>query len=50
MRTVIVKYGIGYGRHEMDLEFEDDATNEEIESDVEAAVIERLDWGWTLVE
>jgi hypothetical protein len=48
MKRVIVKYGVGYGSHEMDLEFEDAATDEEIESDVEAAVTERLDWSWKL--
>lgn len=46
MRTLIVSYGVGYGRHTMDVEVEDDATEEEIEREVEQAVIERLDWGW----
>jgi hypothetical protein len=46
MKQIIITYGIGYGRHEMDLEVEDDATDEDIEVYAQDAVMERLDWGW----
>ena len=50
MKRVIIKFGCGYGSHETDLDFEDDATDEEIERDVEQAVMERVDWSWRAEE
>lgn len=46
MRRVVVRYGIGYGRHELDFELEDGTTDEEIEEEVRVAVMERLNWSW----
>jgi len=47
---IIVKYGVGYGSHTMDLEAEDDMTEDEIEEMVRDFVMERLDWSWKLEE
>lgn len=44
MKTINVRYGIGYGTHTFDFEVEDDSTPEEIEEDVRQAVEERLWW------
>lgn len=46
MKRIIIKYGIGYGSHETDMEVEDDATEEQIEEWVRDCVMERLDWHW----
>lgn len=43
---IIVRYGVGYGQHDMDFEIEDDMLDEEIEREVQDAVMERLDWSW----
>ena len=46
MRRIIIRYNIGFGSHTTDMDVEDDASEEEIESSVEEAVMERLDWSW----
>lgn len=46
MKKVSVSYGIGYGTHETVLEFDDDATDEEIEDDVRDYVMERVSYGY----
>ena len=48
MKTVTVTYGIGYGRHSLDFEVEDDATEEDIETYANEAVMERVDYGWSI--
>lgn len=50
MKRIIIKYGIGYGSHEIDLELEDDLTDEEIEQSVQDTVMARLDWSWKVVD
>lgn len=50
MKTVKIVYGIGYGRHNDELEFEDDATEKEIEETVGEYVMEKLDWGFEIIE
>lgn len=41
-----IKYGIGYGSHTMEIEVEDDATDDEIDTQVHDFVMERVDYGW----
>jgi hypothetical protein len=41
-KLVKVKYGIGYGTHQTDIEVEDDATEDEIEEMAFEAVRDRL--------
>ncbi len=43
---ILIKYGIGYGRHDDEIEMDDDATDEEIEESVRDVVMQRLDWSW----
>ena len=50
MRLINIRYGIGYGMHETDIEVDDDATKEEIEEEVKDCVMERLDWSWEEAE
>lgn len=50
MKRVIIKYGIGYGRHKTGMDVEDDSSEEEIEAMVKEAVMERLDWSWEIQE
>lgn len=47
-KIVKVLYGVGYGRHYDVLEFEDDATDEDIEQSVRDFVTDRLDWGYEI--
>lgn len=44
MKRVKVTYGIGYGSHETELEFDDADTDEEIEEGVSDYVRDRLWW------
>lgn len=44
--TINIKYGIGYGTHETDMEVPMDATDEEIHALVWDMLAERLDFGW----
>lgn len=46
MRTIIIRYGIGYGTHTTDMEVQDDATDAEIEADVQDAIMERVWWAF----
>lgn len=46
MKLVRIKFGVGYGQHETEMEVEDDATDEEIEKWVEDEVTQRLDWSY----
>lgn len=46
---VEIRYSIGYGGHKDEIEVEDDATEEDIEKQVQDAVVERLDWSWKKV-
>lgn len=48
MRLVKIRYGVGYGTHHDEIEVEDDATYEEIESMVQEVVTEKLDWGFSI--
>ncbi len=48
MKRVKITYGIGYGRHHDEMEFEDDVTDEEIETIVQDSVMERLDWNFEI--
>lgn len=48
MKIVTVRYGIGYGTHDMDLEFDDDMSDDEIEEAVMNAVQERLHYSWAI--
>lgn len=50
MRIVRFSYGVGYGQHEDSFEVDDEATNEEIEEMVFQTVMDRLDWGFEVVE
>lgn len=50
MKLVKITYGIGYGRHTDEMEFEDDATEEEIEEVVRLSVLDRLDWGFEIIQ
>lgn len=47
-RIVKIVFGIGYGRHHDEMEFEDDTTDEEIEQTVQDLVLEKLDWGFEI--
>lgn len=44
MRTIMIRYGIGYGEHETAIDVPDDATVEEIERDVQDSIMERVWW------
>lgn len=46
MVTIVIKYGIGYGSHETDMDVPVDATDEEIHQMVWDMLAERLDYGW----
>lgn len=46
MKNVRVRYGIGYGTHTMDLDVEDEATEEEIAEMVHDYVMKRVDYGF----
>lgn len=50
MIVVRIRYGVGYGRHEETMEFEDDATEKEIEEAVGEYVMQKLDWGFEVIE
>lgn len=43
---VKVQFGCGYGQHETELDFDDNATDEEIEQDVSDFARERFWWSW----
>lgn len=43
---ILISYGVGYGRHDTDVEVDDDFTEEEIEREVQEVVMEKLDWSW----
>lgn len=46
MVRIIIKYSIGYGSHETDLDVPSDMTDDEIQQIVWDMVSERLDFGW----
>lgn len=46
MALIKIRFGIGYGSHETEIEVDDDASQEEIEAWVEDEVTQRLDWSW----
>lgn len=50
MIRVNVRYGCGYGTHTAELEFDDTATEEEIEEDVGDFARERFDWSWSRMD
>lgn len=43
---IVVRYGIGYGTHTMELDLESDVTDEEIAEIVNDSVMERVSFGW----
>ena len=45
-QTIMIRYGIGYGSHDMDIDVPVNATDDEIEEEVMNAVMERVDYGW----
>jgi hypothetical protein len=45
-QTIIVRYGIGYGTHDLNIEVPANATDYEIEEEVMQAVMERVDYDW----
>jgi hypothetical protein len=49
-KRVKITFGIGYGRHHDEMEFEDHETEEEIEEAVRLMVLDRLDWGFEIEE
>lgn len=50
MKTVNFTYGIGFVRHRDSFEVDDECTEEEIEQMVQDVVMEKLDWGFEVVE
>ena len=50
MRTIIYTVTIGYGQHTDTMEVEDDATDKEIEVQVEQQALQWLDWSWREVK
>lgn len=48
MRIVKITFGVGYGRHKDQMEFDDGTPDEEIEESVQAYVMDRLDWGFEI--
>lgn len=46
VRTIIVTYGCGYGRHEDTFEVDDDTTEKEIEEAAQQIAFEHFDWSW----
>ena len=50
MKLVKITYGVGFGRHTDELEFEDGATDEEIEDGVRDYVMDRFYWGFEVIE
>lgn len=49
MIIVEIKYGIGYGTHTTELEFEDGTPETDIEQEVADHVQERLEWSHQVV-
>lgn len=47
---IVISYGVGYGRHTDEIEVEDNSTDEEIEKDVEEAVMQHFNWSWKRAE
>lgn len=43
-RLIVVRYGIGYGKHETEIEVPDDASQEEIDEYARDAVLDRVWW------
>jgi len=50
MKRVKISYGVGYGRHYDELEFENDVPEEDIEEQCRLLVLEKLDWGFEIIE
>jgi len=48
MRIVKIKFGIGFGRHTEEIEFEDGTPDAEIEQAVQEYITEKLDYGFEI--
>lgn len=42
MRTIYIRYGIGYGEHETEIEVPEDADEHEVNLEVHEAIMERV--------
>lgn len=49
MKLIEITYSIGASDHKTEIEFDDDASDDDIDEDVKDFVMERLEWSWRSV-